>query len=343
MNRKQVLVGLVVVVVVVAVYALLRMAHGPAATASEEETPTVVTVQTGRLQTATLHGYVEGFGSVMPAPAEGGQPPATSHVASSVSGVIAKADVTEGQRVKKGAVLFELDARVARVAVDYAAETVARQKKLFAENNTSLRSLRDAEAQLATAEAQLALLQVTAPLSGTVTRVNVRPGEAVDLTTVLAEITDLTRLVVTADIPSAEAGALKPGQRVQVLADRPVAASLAYVSPAVDATNDTVVVRAPLPEGSALHPGQLVRLRIVTAEHAGCLAAPAASVVTDINGRSVLAVVTGDKATQVPVKTGLREGGLVEVEGAGLKEGDTVVTIGAYGLPEKTRIRVVAP
>jgi multidrug efflux pump subunit AcrA (membrane-fusion protein) len=53
--------------------------------------------------------------------------------------------------------------------------------------------------------------------------------------------------------------------------------------------------------------------------------------------------VAGNQATQIPVKTGLREGGLVEVEGAGLKEGDTVVTVGAYGLPEKTKIHVVNP
>ena len=342
MNRKQLFASLVVVVLGVAIYALFRLARHPAS-AEEEEAPTVVSVQTGRLRTATLHGYVVGFGSVVPAPAEGDQPPAASRVAPSVPGVVVEALVIEGQPVEKGAMLFELDSRAAQVAANYARQTVDRQRKLLAENNTSLRNLQDAESQLATAEAQLAMLRVTAPLSGTVTQVNVRPGEAVDLNTVLAEITDLKRLAVSANIPSAEAGALRPGQPLQILTDPPLATTLAYVSPSVDAGTDTVTVRAPLPEGCALRPGKWVRLRIVTAEHAGCLAAPAASIVTDVNGRSVLAVVAGDEATQVPVQVGLREDDLVEVTGPGLKEGQTVVTVGAYGLPAKTRIRAMGP
>ena len=32
-----------------------------------------------------------------------------------------------------------------------------------------------------------------------------------------------------------------------------------------------------------------------------------------------------------------------KIEGGGLKAGDSVVTVGAYGLPEKTKIKVVNP
>jgi hypothetical protein len=60
-----------------------------------------------------------------------------------------------------------------------------------------------------------------------------------------------------------------------------------------------------------------------------------------VDGKSVIALVKGDQAVQTPVQTGLREDGLVEVTAADLKAGDTVVTVGAYGLPEKTRIRLV--
>ena len=54
----------------------------------------------------------------------------------------------------------------------------------------------------------------------------------------------------------------------------------------------------------------------------------------------LIAVVEGDNALQRPVKAGLRDGGLVEVEGDGLKEGDTVVTVGAYGLPKATKVKI---
>ena len=66
------------------------------------------------------------------------------------------------------------------------------------------------------AEAQLDLLRVTAPLSGTVIRVNVKPGEAVDANRAVAEVMDLSRLVVSSGIPAAEATDLKTGQEVQI-------------------------------------------------------------------------------------------------------------------------------
>jgi multidrug efflux pump subunit AcrA (membrane-fusion protein) len=91
-----------------------------------------------------------------------------------------------------------------------------------------------------------------------------------------------------------------------------------------------------LPANSGLRPGQFVQLRIVTAVHTNCLAAPEQSVVKDFDGHSIVALVNGDEAIQTPVQTGFQENGRVEVDGAGLKEGGSVVTMGAYGLPDKT-------
>src|SRR5207249_3311818 len=54
----------------------------------------------------------------------------------------------------------------------------------------------EAEKALAGAQIQRSLLKIQAPLAGTVVRVKVNAGEAVDLTTVLAELIDLDRLVV---------------------------------------------------------------------------------------------------------------------------------------------------
>jgi multidrug efflux pump subunit AcrA (membrane-fusion protein) len=134
---------------------------------------------------------------------------------------------------------------------------------------------------------------------------------------------------------------LKIGQEVQVQSETPVTATLSFVSPAVDAKNGTILTRALLPKDSGLRPGQFVQLKIVTAVHTNCLASPSESVVTDESGHSVIALVTGDAAARLPVTTDLREDGWVEVAGTGLKEGASVVTLGAYGLPEKTKIRVL--
>ncbi len=294
--------------------------------AAEEKVVTEVSVQTGKITAATLHGYVSGYGTVEPAPATADQPAAGAQLAAPSAGVVKIVNVVEGQQVSKGDVLVELNSPAVAAEVE-------RQKKLYAQQNTSLKNLQEAEAQLE-------LLRVTAPLSGTVARLNVKPGQAVDLTTVVADVMDLSRLAVSAEIPSAEANALKPGNSLEVLTEPPVPATLLYVSPTVSKENDTVLVRALLPPDSGLRPGQFVSLRIVTAVHTNCLAVPAESVVTDETGKSVIALVKGEAATQMPVQTGLHENGLVEIEAPELKAGDVVVTTGAYGLPEQTKIKI---
>ena len=112
----------------------------------------------------------------------GERPAASARVAPFVPGVVTQVKCVEGQRVEKGAVLFQLDTRAADVAVDFAEKTLERQRKLVQIESTSQKALQEAEQQLAAARAQRALLQVQAPLAGTVVRVNVKPGEAVDLT-----------------------------------------------------------------------------------------------------------------------------------------------------------------
>jgi membrane fusion protein (multidrug efflux system) len=307
------------------------MADADDNSAADEKVVTEVSVQTGKITAATLHGYVQGYGTVEPAPATTDLPAASAQLASPSAGVVTKVNVLEGQQVTKGDVLAVLNSGT--TTAENAEQEVERQEKLYAQQNTSLKNLQDAEAQLA-------LLQVTAPLSGTVARVNVKPGQAVDLTTVVAEVMDLNRLAVSAEIPSAEANDLKPGSPLEILNEPPVMTELLFVSPSVDKDNDTVLVRALLPADSGLRPGQFVSLRIVTAVHTNCLAAPVESVVTDENGGSVIALVNGDEATQTPVQTGLRENGLIEVSAPEIKAGDTVVTVGTYGLPEKTKIHV---
>jgi membrane fusion protein (multidrug efflux system) len=332
MNRKHTIV-LVAVIMATALCIVLFKSRGKASeSGGEETTPTLVTVQTGTLKLATLHRYVQGYGTIEPAPATAEQPAGGGPLAAPSAGIVTKVNVIAGQVVEKGDVLMELNSGAMTYAL--AEQGLARQKELFAQQNTSLKNLQDAEAQLA-------LLRVTAPLSGTVVRVNVKPGQAVDVTTVVAEVMDLNRLAVSAEIPAAETGDLQSGNPVEVLSEPPVTTVLLFVSP--DVNNGTVLVHALLPAGGALRPGQFVPLRIVTAVHTNCLAAPGESIVTDESGKSVIARVTGDEAMQTQVQTGLRENDWVEIAAPELKAGDTVVTVGAYGLPDKTKIRVENP
>lgn len=333
MKLKQILIGLVLLGAAGAGVWLLLKPQSAAPASDDEQAPqTMVTVQTGTLQRMTLHQYLNGYGTITPMPATATAPAADAPLASPVAGVVAKINMAEGQQVQKGDLLVELNS--GGLTLSYAREELERQKKLYAEHNTALRTLQNAEAQLA-------LLQVIAPLSGTVAHVNARPGAAVDLNTVLAEVIDLSRLSLRAEVPVSDAADLKTGQEVEVLSQPAVHTQLTYVSPTVETNNGTILARALLPADSGLHPGQFVGFRIVTGVHTNCLAAPAESVVTDIDGQSVIGVVLGKEATQIPVETGFRENGWVEIKGQDLKEGDAVVTVGAYGLPKKTPVQVV--
>lgn len=311
----------------------------------EPETPpnTDVPVHVAKITRATLRGYVTAYGTVEPEPA-GERPAASAHVSAFVPGVVTQVKCVEGQGVEKGVVLFQLDARAADVAVDFAEKTLERQRKLVQVEGTSQKALQEAEQQLAAARAQQALLRVQAPLAGTVVRVNVKPGEAVDLTSVLAEVVDLDRLVVSANVPSPELAALKLGQPVEVLADKtvsPVTGTLTFIGSEVDPKTGSALVRAGLPAHSGLRPGQFVTARIVSVEHKDRLAVPVESVVKDAEGSTVISLVQGDQATQKAVRAGLRDGGLIEVEADGLEPGMTVVTQGAYALPKETKVRVL--
>lgn len=319
------------------IFALVKLRGGATAAgddeSADENVQTVIPVRVGALNRVTLHRYVTGYGTVEAEPATEGEPAAGGSLAAPSAGVVAKVNVVAGQRIKKGEVLAELNS--AAETYDYARAEVERQKKLFAQQDTSLKSLEDAEAQLAS-------LEVVSPVSGTVTGIAVVPGQAVDVNAMVAEVMDLNRLAVAAKIPASQAGELKRGEEVEVGEEpQSTPTKLSFVSPVVDGSDGTVSVWAGLPADTGLRPGQFVPLKIVTLVESNCLAAPAESVVTDENGNSSIALVEGDEATQVPVQTGLHEDGWVEIEGTNLNESDSVVTVGAYGLPEKTKIKIV--
>jgi RND family efflux transporter MFP subunit len=337
MKLKQTIIGIVILLCVgFGIFALVKF-RSPAAGRGEsddENTPTVISVQVGALKRMTLHQYVNGYGMVEAAPATATEPAAGGTLAASTAGTVARVKVIAGQQVQKGDVLVELNS--ASATIDYARAEVERQEQLFAQQNTSLKNLDDARAQWAS-------LQVIAPVSGTVTRLDVKPGQAVDAGATVAEVIDLNRLAISAKIPAAQAGALQAGQDVQILTDPPVTTSLSFVSPTVDTDDGTVLVWASLPAQNGLKPGQLAQLKIVTDTHTNCLAAPAKSVVADDSGNNFIPLVNGNEATQTPVQAGFREDDWVEISASGLKEGDQVVTVGAYGLPDRTQIKIVNP
>lgn len=357
MSKRRIWISLVIlaaVAVAVLVYIrFVRMRSGD----SKEEVGVDMAVHVGKISRATLHRYVVAYGAVEPEPAGLGRIPADAEVASPVSGIVAHIDCHEGQTVAKGTLLFQLDSRVADVAYEkakkalaYAEENFARQKKLLPVDGTSKKNYLEAEQQLntarselATAETNLALLKVQAPLAGTVVKINTKPGQAVELNTVLATIIDLERLVASVSVPSREAAALKVGQQALFEGRDSGQGRVVYIGLKIDDKTDTLPVRISVPSGGGFHPGKFLSVRIVCEEHVNCLAVPEAAAISDSveSETGAIVLVDGDKAVRKPVKLGLRENGLVEVAGDGLKEGLVIVTEDAYAVPGQVKIHII--
>ncbi len=324
----------------------------------EEETASPeVAVTVAKVEKTTLHTYVTAYGIVETAPARQGAAAAGARIASPIAGIVSEVPCYEGLRVEKGAVICHLDSRMAEADVakaeqlySMAEKTYQRQKELQASGGTSEKNYQEAETQLASARSDLAAARITlsyhritAPISGTITRLDVRPGEAVDASSVVAEIADSTHLAAALQVPVAEAALLRAGQIVRIKTENdaaPVSCTLTSVSPQVDAASGTVTAYAVLPADTSLEPGRFVSAQIACGEHRDCLAVPEASVVKDPEEGWIIAVVKDGRATRMKVETGFRENGLVEVSAAGLSEGMTVVKVGAYGLPDDTRVRI---
>ena len=290
---------------------------------------TDVAVHVGKISLATLRHGVTAYGTVEPEPGVEGRAPASARIASPVAAIVSDVNCFEGQQVEKGQTLFTLN------------------------------SSRKPDGSI-----EQGLLKITAPLSGTVVYVNVKPGEVTDPETLtpLVEVVDLNRLIIAANVPSSQMPAVKLGQKVEIFPQQGVVhdsfattesatpsptpvtltGTVTLIEDRVDPKTDMGPVDISVPAEARLRPGQFVRVRIITEERRDCLTVPSRSIVKNQSGEWVIYLVSGkQQAIQQPVKVGFREGDMVQVQSLILQPGDKVVTTGAYGLPEKTRIRIL--
>jgi membrane fusion protein (multidrug efflux system) len=365
MNKLGTFLGLIILLAVaLGVYYLFQEKQNEPSEEQQSAVVPEVSVHVGEISLSTLYGRIPVYGRIGPAVGSSGSPPARVPITSSTAGIISDVNVFEGQAVHKGDLLFRLDSRIAEVAVQQAQQAVifeeqnlTRQKKLLEVQGTSEKLLQEAQNQaelarveLAKAKTELSLFQVTAPISGTVVRVLARPGESVDMSARLAELIDIGRLIVEFSVPSAEASLIKTGQKVEIETDvtakdpnneSGLVGEVIYINSVIDPEDDTVLVRASMPQDAGLISGQFVKAYIVYVEKKDCLVVPEESLVTNPQGQTVIAVVEDGKAFQRVVHTGLRESGLVEIQAEGIHEGMQIVTTGAYGLLPETNIRII--
>ena len=202
-----------------------------------------------------------------------------------------------------------------------------------------------AQAALDVARAELARAAIRSPITGTVTKRAVNDGAAVDPATPAFEVIDASSLDVVANLPAGYLGRVKTGDlavvHIEPLPDKEFSGGVVQVAPSVDPQTNTIAVRVRLanPDGE-LKAGTFANARIAVEIHQNALVVPQSALVVESDETFVF-VPQGDKVEKRKVTVGIRDGVQVEIA-EGLKDHERVVTQGAYGLGDGTKIKIVA-
>ncbi len=206
--------------------------------------------------------------------------------------------------------------------------------------------LESAEGKYLGAQAQLSYSEIRSPIDGVITDRPLYPGEMAAAGTPLLTVMDVASVIAKAHIPQGDAAALKVGDPGTITApgiDKPIEGKVTVVSPALDANSTTVEVwlEAKNPKHE-VRPGTSVQLSLTAKTVKDALVVPAISIITAADGTTSVMVAGADgKAHQTSVKVGIRNGDDAQIL-EGVTANDKVVTTGAYGLPDKTKIKIEA-
>ncbi|MEO7743968.1 MAG: efflux RND transporter periplasmic adaptor subunit [Usitatibacter sp.] len=297
-------------------------------------------------------------------------------VRSKVPAEVARVHVQEGQAVPAGFPLVSLDtadlkarhdAQMAAVAeararLDLANKNRANNKALLEKSFISqnaydsvANSVEVAEANLRSATSQGAITQravddaqVRAPFAGIVAKRWVNQGDKVSPDMPVAQIVDLSRMELEAQVPVSEIPFVKVGQEISFQVDgfqgRHFAGKIERVNPSAEAGSRSISVFATLANGDgALKGGMFANGTLATAAGSAVDVIPAAAVIRE-GGQSFVHVLKGGKVERRLVVLGAAnaERGVVTVK-EGLERGVPVITVKAEGLKAGAKAIVKSP
>jgi HlyD family secretion protein len=188
-----------------------------------------------------------------------------------------------------------------------------------------------AEARIEAAQANINLARITAPFSGTVSEIKIKPGDQVAPGTPVIQLADLTALMVDVDISEIDINDIEVGQRASLtfdaVMDRQYAGEVVEVGlvgrNVQGIVNFSVVVRLLNPD-DAIHPGLTAAVSIVTNQIEDALRVPNRAVRVR-NGERVVYVLREGTPEMTPVELGASSELYSEVLSGDIREGDRIV------------------
>ena len=340
-------------------------ADGPAAG------PAAVAVETAVATRRDVPVYLEGLGNV--------QAFYTAKITARVDGELQRVGFVEGQLVKKGDLLAQIDPRPLQAALDQASGIQAkdaaqlesakrdleRYQVLSQQNLTSKQVLDTQQALVAQLQAQLqvdraaidnartqlAYASITAPFSGRTGIRLVDPGNIVRAadTTGIVVVTQIQPISIVFTLPEdvlPQVNQALAAGAVGVVAlsrdDRTQldTGTLALVDNEIDSSTGTVRLKASFAnENNALWPGQFVNVRLLLRQRRDAVTLPSAAIERGPAGLFAYVVRADSTVEARPIKTAEDSGGVTVVTD-GLQIGERVVTSNQYRLQPGAPVRI---
>jgi membrane fusion protein, multidrug efflux system len=277
-------------------------------------------------------------------------------VTAKVSNLVTAVRFAEGQQVRRGQTLVELDSREARAELAIAEAALSesrsnfnRSRELYTTRALSEAQLEQIEATLKANEARVAFARsrlsdtvIAAPFDGRVGLRRVSVGSLVNPGTVITTLDDANPIKLDFTIPETLLSSVEAGREIVARSvawpGEEFAGRVASVDSRVDPTTRSVTVRALLPnDRGMIKPGMFLTVRLARGA-SDALLVPEQALVPEQGNVYGFVVQDGHVAKRL-VRTGERRVGEVQVV-AGVAAGEQVVTEGTQKLRDGAPVTV---
>jgi len=279
-------------------------------------------------------------------------------VKAEVSGQILDVLVKEGQTIRKGQVLVELDdrdyiTRLERIEANYSlamldhdriAKLVKRKITAATELDKIEARLKDLTAQLKEAKLAISRTKITAPISGRLNEITAKKGDWMGDNKPVAQILQFEKVKVTVGIPESDVAAVFDLNEADIIIDalegRRVKGRKLFLSrqPRTLARLYDLELIVPNPDGHIL-PGMFARVELIKNVYDNAMTVPLYAVITQGDNRFVY-VEKENKAEKRSIELGILIGWQVHVK-SGLTPGERVIIVGHRLLDEGQKVDII--